>query len=69
MVLNFLLRSKIHHSCFLLICKMYFSFRNESFVHALVRHCAVFIYTYYLANVIIFNKQYFQIKINNLQCV
>ena len=36
----------------------------------LEHHSDVFIYTYYLANVIIFNKQYFQIKItNNLQCV
>ena len=77
-ILNFLLRSKIYHFCFLLICKMYccfvpklivrpfakciVSFQNESFVRALARHYAVFIYTYYLTNVIIFNKRYFQIK-------
>ena len=37
---------------------------------ALAHHCAVFTYTYYLANVILFNKKYFQIKItNNLQHV
>ena len=32
---------------------------------ALARHCAVFTYTYYLVNVILLNKQYFQIKITN----
>ena len=35
----------------------------------LARHCAVLTYTYYLANVILFNKPYFQIKINNFQRV
>ena len=36
---------------------------------ALARHCAMFTYTYYQANVILFNEQYFRIKINNLQRV
>ena len=64
-VLNFLLHSKIHHSCFLLICKMY-SFIPKWIIcswHWPVT--AVFSYTYYLVNVILFNKQYFQIKISN----
>ena len=41
---------------------------NRSFMK-LARHCAVFTYLYYLANVILFNKSYFQIKINNFQRV
>ena len=38
---------------------------NSSFMK-LARHCAVFTYAYYLANVILFNKPYFQIKITKI---
>ena len=70
-ILNFVLRSKIHHSCFLLIFKMYCCFIPKWIVRSWC--CCITmlcLHTYYLANGILFINQYCQIKTtNNLQRV
>ena len=65
---NFLLCTKMHHLDMILFC----SNMNRSFMSLphLAHHCALFtcnILLSELPNSIFFIKQYFQIKINNLQ--
>ena len=67
---NFLLHSKMHHLDMILFC----SNMNRSFTALLhlVHHCALFTCNKLPSKSpigILFLKQYFQIKINNLQCV